>query len=101
MAEKECFAINEKDNVATILAEGLQKGAIISFELGGATEQMTLKDDISYGHKVAIRPIKTGEKVMKYGLTIGLASRDIAIGEHAHIHNIESTRGRGDLAKGR
>ncbi len=35
--------------------------------------------------------------MLKYGQVIGRATADIAVGEHVHVHNIESTRGRGDL----
>ena len=34
---------------------------------------------------------------MKYGEEIGVASRAIAAGNHVHVHNLDSMRGRGDL----
>jgi len=37
-----------------------------------------------------------GEPVIKYGEVIGRATKDIGEGTHAHVHNIESLRGRGD-----
>jgi altronate dehydratase small subunit len=37
--------------------------------------------------------------VLKYGQLIGKASRALKAGEHAHTHNVESARGRGDQAK--
>ncbi|MBV5349995.1 UxaA family hydrolase, partial [bacterium] len=51
---------------------------------------------ITFGHKFALRLIKTGEPVIKYGETIGLATKDILPGQHVHVHNLESCRGRGD-----
>ncbi len=39
-------------------------------------------------HKVALRPIATGETIAKYGQPIGLATCDIAVGEHVHVHNL-------------
>ncbi len=59
---------------------------------------VTANADVPYGHKVAIRAIPKGEAVMKYGLSIGSAMEDIQPGDHVHIHNVESNRGRGDLA---
>jgi altronate dehydratase small subunit len=47
---------------------------------------------------VALRPIEAGELVLKYGQTIGRAGARIEPGEHVHVHNVEGTRGRGDLA---
>lgn len=41
-------------------------------------------------HKVALRAIAAGEKIIKYGAPIGSARRNIAPGEHVHTHNIQS-----------
>ncbi len=56
--------------------------------------------EVPFGHKLALRPITAGEVVVKYGQPIGRALVDIALGEHVHDHNLESLRGRGDLAAG-
>lgn len=42
------------------------------------------------GHKIARRVIESAEKVMKYGVPIGSATRRIDIGEHVHVHNMQS-----------
>jgi altronate dehydratase large subunit len=81
------------DNVA-LAAVDLKAGTTIA--LGGMT--VTLRQDISFGHKFALRPIALDEIVLKYGQPIGRATAAIAPGEHAHVHNIDSIRGRGDLA---
>ena len=47
-------------------------------------------DDVTLGQKIARRAITRGEKVMKYGVSIGSASTDIAAGEHVHVHNMQS-----------
>ena len=57
---------------------------------------MTVVQSIPRGHKVALRAIRQGEMVVKYGSTIGHASADIAAGAHVHVHNVASDRGRGD-----
>ena len=61
--------INEKDNVGVNLSGG---------------------GDIPAGHKYALRPIKKGEYVIKYGEIIGRATQDIAEGEWVHTHNVKS-----------
>jgi SAF domain len=53
--------------------------------------------EIPGGHKIALRPIAGGGLIRKYGQVIGRASEPIAAGEHVHVHNVEGTRGRGDL----
>ena len=40
------------------------------------------------GHKYARRAIRRGENVVKYGMPIGHATRDIRPGEHVHVHNL-------------
>jgi hypothetical protein len=45
---------------------------------------------IGLGHKIARREIKAGEKIYKYGASIGTATAPIAQGAHAHVHNVKS-----------
>ena len=40
------------------------------------------------GHKIALRPIRAGDQVRKYGWPIGRARRAIARGAHVHTHNL-------------
>ena len=40
------------------------------------------------GHKIAARRIRAGEPVLKYNTVIGLAARDIDVGDHVHTHNL-------------
>ncbi|MFZ7101037.1 MAG: UxaA family hydrolase [Peptococcaceae bacterium] len=92
------YVVDEsKDNVATILSNDIKKGMSIPVIFDGQEHQIKIDADIPHGHKVAIRPIKKGGTIWKYGLSIGKAMVDIAAGEHVHIHNIEPVRGRGDL----
>ena len=93
---KRVFVINENDNVATVVVEPLQEGDEVQTN-GRITDLViTAKQNIAYGHKIALRDIKQGETVLKYGLSIGAATKDISVGDHVHTHNVESNRGRGD-----
>ncbi|MCW1400841.1 altronate dehydratase family protein [Novosphingobium sp. MW5] len=49
---------------------------------------VVLHDAVGQGHKFALRAHAAGEVVTKYGLPIGVATRDIAVGEHVHTHNL-------------
>ncbi len=73
------------DNVGVVI-RAVSPGELLIFDGGTATAI----DSIPYGHKVAICPIKCGEKVLKYAAPIGSAVRDISVGEHVHVHNIKS-----------
>ena len=47
---------------------------------------------IPIGHKVAVKAMATGDTVIKYGTDIGKVVAPIAIGDHAHVHNIKTKR---------
>ena len=67
-------------------ARGLAAGSEVIFE--GAPIRVAA--EIPRGHKVAVRPIAPGEKVLKYGAPIGSATAPIAPGDHVHTHNLAS-----------
>jgi altronate hydrolase len=58
---------------------------------GTVVDGVTVATDVPAGHKIATRPIPAGQTVLKYGYPIGVATRDIAPGEHVHSHNLTST----------
>ena len=95
---KTVFVIDASDNVATVVIEPVQRGDRVRTNGRITDRQLTAQDDIAYGHKIALQDIANGATVLKYGLSIGRATRDIQAGEHVHDHNVESERGRGDLA---
>lgn len=83
------------DNVATAL-ENLETNCAVEVRKGAELKKYILKEDIPFGHKFATETIRVGTIVVKYGQVIGAATQDIQEGAHAHVHNVESLRGRGD-----
>ena len=79
------------DNVCTVV-ESVEAGTSVTAD----DFTVTAAEKIPFGHKVAIAAIAKGQEVRKYGETIGLATCDIRLGQHVHVHNMESRRGRGD-----
>ena len=73
--------LNPADNVIIALKD-LSAGATVP-DLDGP-----LAGPVARGHKIATSPIAEGEKVIRYGQTIGVATRAIAPGEHVHVHNL-------------
>lgn len=55
-------------------------------QVGDDVVQVT--QDVPQGHKLAVRPVAAGSPVRKYGQVIGVATTDIAAGEHVHVHNL-------------
>lgn len=82
------FVIHFDDNVATLLDDA----GVGIVNLIGATAQSTLtaRDPIPHGHKVALRDVPQGGAILKYGIRIGHAARDIRAGDWVHLHNMAS-----------
>ncbi|MBT6337689.1 MAG: UxaA family hydrolase [Desulfobacula sp.] len=95
--KRTAIAIKEQDNVATAIKD-LAAGTEVTVGINEKTILIRVTEDIAYGHKFALRTITKGESVLKYNCGIGRTTRDIEPGRHVHVHNMESLRGRGDLA---
>ncbi|HBC26826.1 MAG TPA: hydrolase [Ruminococcaceae bacterium] len=82
------FQIDPGDNVATAL-EDLTAGEAA---VHGSPSKKTavVSQDVPAGHKVALRDIAAGEPVVKYGVVIGQATKDIERGQWVHLHNMKS-----------
>ena len=66
---KNVVVINQLDNVGVLLKES---------------------NGISAGHKIALKNINKNELIIKYGMVIGKATKDIKEGEWVHTHNIKT-----------
>ena len=95
--KSKAIVINENDNVATAIMP-LKVGATVPLEIKGKTEKVRLLSPIPMGHKFALRDIASGTDVIKYGEPIGKTIAPIARGEHVHVHNVISHRGRREAA---
>jgi altronate dehydratase small subunit len=98
MPERYIKVVEPEDNVGTFLRDA-NAGETVEIPVGDDVREVTLRDDIPFGHKVALSDIDERADVVKYGTSIGYASRDIRAGEWVHVDNVESNYGRGDLAR--
>lgn len=74
--------VHAADNVAIALPpEGLIPG--------DACGDYSVREAIPQAHKVVVRPIGRGERVLRYGQVIGLANRDWRIGDYAREELID------------
>lgn len=99
MGSRRAIIIKSVDNVATAL-EDIESGDQIDAGFGMEVRTLEAKEKIPFGFKVALANIQEGQPIMKYGEAIGVASADIGKGCLVHVHNVEGSRGRGDLAEG-
>ena len=75
----------DDDNVL-FLATTVPAGTALSVE----GREVVLQRDLTLGHKIAARNIKAGETILKYAFPIGVATEDIPMGAHVHVHNVRS-----------
>ena len=83
-----------EDNVGVVVVEDLKAGTKM---LGVITENnstihVTAKHDIPIGHKVALKDLKKGDTVIKYGEDVGKVVADAKRGDHVHVHNMKTKR---------
>ena len=76
----------DPDDSVGVLPKTIHAGETVG--VGG--REIIVSQALGLGHKVALRPIARGEKVLKYGAPIGSATMDIALGDHVHLHNMKS-----------
>ena len=80
--------IHDNDNVIVAI-QMLTAGRVV--DLAGL--QVTVKEDIPAGHKMAVCDIPAGAPVCKYGFPIGSTKEDIPAGRWVHTHNIQTGLG--------
>ena len=85
---KDFIKIHESDNVVVAIKE-IAVGETVN--AGGM--QVTAKETIPAGHKMALCDIAQGGEVIKYGFRIGNAKEDIEAGAWIHTHNIKTALG--------
>ena len=83
LADK-AIVLRPEDDVAIAKAE-LPVGTVLE----DGVARIEVRSDIRPGHKVARRAVRRGAPVRRYGQVIGFATRDIAVGEHVHSHNLD------------
>jgi (2R)-sulfolactate sulfo-lyase subunit alpha len=89
------FIVHDKaDTVGVVVVEDVKPGQTLTGWVmeGDGTIQVKALDAVPLGHKVALKDIKSGDTVIKYGNDIGKAVADIAKGAHAHVHNVKTKR---------
>ncbi len=85
MTDPRLLLLDPSDN-AFVAIQTLEAGTTLNL----AGQDVTVPQRLTLGHKLAARAIRTGEKILKYRASIGSATRDIALGEHIHLHNMKS-----------
>ncbi len=89
------FLVHETtDIVGVVVVETVAKGKPLTGWLMATDSDIKIKskDAIPLGHKIALKNIKKGDTIVKYGHDIGKAIADIPKGGHVHVHNVKTKR---------
>lgn len=85
--------LSPTDNVATLLADVTKEQQVeIIDETNQVQGTVTCKQAITFGNKVAVKAIAKQQLIDKAGYSIGVAIKDIPVGELVHVQNVRSTR---------
>lgn len=77
--------ISPVDNVL-VCVRTLEPGTMLDID----GHMISLGVRVGLGHKLAARDIAPGEKIIKYGVSIGSCTTTIQAGGHVHLHNMKS-----------
>lgn len=88
MARRQALVLHPDDNVAVAL-EDLVAGQAVETGPAGV---LVLAQMVPFGHKFALRAVRRGSAVVKYGHPIGRALVDIVAGSWVHMHNLVSAK---------
>ncbi len=94
MAAPDFLVHDTVDTVGVVVVENATKGKKLSGWVmeNDKTIRLTSVNAVPLGHKVALKPIKKGDTIIKYGHDIGHAVADIPKGGHVHVHNVKTKR---------
>src|SRR5919201_870706 len=92
MSAVRAVLLQPDDDVAAVLETAAAHAAVaVTLGTSGKTVgELALRQEVPFGHKVAVRDIGKGKPVHRYGFPIGIATVDINQGEHVHSHNMRS-----------
>jgi (2R)-sulfolactate sulfo-lyase subunit alpha len=87
------FLVHAPDDVVGVAVHDIEPGPAVRGRVqNGRAFELAVSQPVPLGHKVALRDIAAGQPVVKYGVVIGRATRDIAAGDHVHVHNLKGER---------
>ncbi|MEY4680102.1 MAG: UxaA family hydrolase [Alphaproteobacteria bacterium] len=89
------FIVHDKaDNVGVVVVEDVKPGQKLTGWVmeGDGTIVVKALDAVPLGHKIALRDLKKGDTVFKYGHDIGKVVDPAGKGRHVHVHNIKTKR---------
>ena len=94
MSKPELIIHDEKDNVGVVVIETTKKGQQCNAGImeNDTTVKVASTNEVPLGNKIALKDLKVGDTIFKYGHDIGKVVKEIKIGEHVHVHNVKTKK---------
>ena len=94
MSQPDLIIHDEKDNVGVVVIETTKKDQDCSAWImeNDKTVKVLSTNEVPLGHKIALKDLKTGDTIFKYGHDIGKVVKDIKKGENVHVHNVKTKK---------
>lgn len=88
------FLVHDKKDAVGVAVVDIKAGQQATGKALDTNETIAIKAlaDIPLGHKIALRDLKNGETLIKYGHDIGRLVSDASAGAHVHVHNVKTKR---------
>ena len=80
------IVLDASDNVGVALRD-IAAGELAADAAG---HELGAKEAIPQGHKIALRGIAAGGKIVRLGVPVGIAVPDVGAGHLVHVHNVRS-----------
>ena len=94
MSQTDLIIHDEKDNVAVVVIDKTSKNKECTGWIMENDKTIKVKSisEIPLGHKIALKDLKEGDAILKYGHDIGKVVKSIKKGEHVHVHNVKTKK---------
>lgn len=88
------FLVHDPEDMVGVAVANIEAGESVTGKIQDSDKTVEVKavSNIPLGHKIALKDIANGERVIKYHIPIGKAVADIKVGEHVHTHNLKTER---------
>jgi len=88
------FLVHDKRDSVGVAVVEVKAGQTLQGRSLDTNEAVNAKSnmDIPLGHKIALKDLKPGDNVIKYGVEVGRVVEPIKAGDHVHVHNVKTKR---------
>ncbi len=94
MSQPDLIIHDEKDNVGVVVIETTKKGQECNAWImeNDKSTKVSSASEVPLGHKIALKDLKVGDTILKYGHDIGKVVKEIKKGDHVHVHNVKTKK---------